>query len=88
MCDKHKYKGITVYHNYSGSRFGTDYWTAANEHIIHNDGTNPHVHSCTRNSLYYIIDAYTKLRSTGQAGAYPRAIRNKALRLADLYIKS
>ena len=88
MCEKHKYKGITVYHNFDGSRFGTPYWTAANEHIIHKDGSNPHVHSSTKEGIYQIINAYSKLRATGSCGRYQRNIRNKACRLADLYIMS
>lgn len=82
----YKYRGITITHN-TDSKFGTDYWTAANNHICIN-GKNPHVHSCSRKALEVIVDAYSLFRATGQCGKYQRSIKNKALRLANIYILS
>jgi hypothetical protein len=83
--EKYKYKGITVYHNKEGSRFGTEYWSAANEHVCKN-GNNPHTYGVTKEIIHQIIDCYSLYRKTGHCGKYRRDIKNRALRLAGICI--
>jgi len=88
MCKNKLYKGLIIYENDKGSRFGTRYYTAVNPKKIGKNGKALHVHASSLRLIKKIADCYDMLRKYGRAGCYKRAIRNRAMKLEGYYILS
>lgn len=89
MCKNYNYKGLIIYVNDKGSRFGTKYYSVVNPHKSNKYGKKLHAHTTSKGLAKKIIDCYYNLINMGTPGhQYSLYIRNKACRLMGLNIFS
>lgn len=82
--DKYTYRGMVIYKNYN-EQFNSPYFSIVNPRLFH-DSHKCHCHCGSDALARKIIDCYQCLRKFGSAKSYDRNIRNKALRLDNIYI--
>ncbi len=86
MCKSENYRGLIIYENNKGSRFGTTYYTVVNPNKIDKNGKALHAHGSNYNLAKKIADCYNALIKYGKADGFKRSVKNKAMRLAGYYI--
>jgi hypothetical protein len=82
------YKGFLIYKNYRGSKYGSEYFTIVNEKKCDKEGHYYHVHCNSKEMAALIIDCYFSIKNNRSTYRYSRFVKNKALRLLGIYIKS